>query len=59
MGIHKFEIDQLIREGNSGGPILNTKYEVVGIAAEGAEKGMGNNAVIAISELFKMLSELK
>lgn len=50
-GIQKFEIDTQIREGNSGGPVLNEKYEVVGIAAEGARKESGNNAVISVKEL--------
>ena len=50
-GIQKFEIDTQIREGNSGGPVLNDKYEVVGIAAEGAQKESGNNGVISCNEL--------
>ncbi|MCI5167982.1 MAG: hypothetical protein D3903_18325 [Candidatus Electrothrix sp. GM3_4] len=53
-GIQKFEITTQIREGNSGGPVLNMKNEVVGIAAEGARKESGNNAVISISELSKV-----
>ncbi len=51
LGVQKFEIDTQIREGNSGGPVLNSKYEVVGIAAEGAQKGSGNNAVISSNEI--------
>jgi hypothetical protein len=51
-GVKKFEIDILIREGNSGGPVLNTNYEVIGIATEGAEKSGGNNSVTRISELY-------
>lgn len=54
-GIQKFEIDTQIREGNSGGPVLNEEYEVVGIAAEGARKDSGNNAVISVKELRKIL----
>ena len=55
--IRKFEIDTQIREGNSGGPVLNEKYEVVGIAAEGARKESGNNAVITVNELSNLLKE--
>jgi len=53
--IQKFEIDTQIREGNSGGPVLNNKFEVVGIAAEGARKDSGNNAVISVKELNNLL----
>ncbi|WP_339136187.1 MAG: reverse transcriptase domain-containing protein [Candidatus Electrothrix sp. GW3-4] len=53
-GIQKFEITTPIREGNSGGPVLNMKNEVIGIAAEGARKESGNNAVISIGELSKV-----
>lgn len=54
-GIQKFEISTQIREGNSGGPVLNHKFEVVGVAAEGAQKDSGNNAVISVTELDKLL----
>lgn len=54
-GIQKFEISTQIREGNSGGPVLNHKFEVAGIAAEGAQKDSGNNAVIAVGELAKLM----
>jgi len=53
--IQKFEITTQIREGNSGGPVTNKKHEVVGIAAEGAQKDSGDNAVIAIAEIYNIL----
>lgn len=56
LNINKFEIDSIIREGNSGGPILNSNNKVIGIAAEGAEKSGGNNAVLRIDMLDKMQS---
>lgn len=56
-GVKKFEIDILIREGNSGGPVLNSNLDVIGIAAEGAEKTGGNNAVIRICELVALLNQ--
>lgn len=56
--IQKFEIDTQIREGNSGGPVLNSRFEVVGIAAEGARKDSGNNAVISVNELDRLLKKL-
>lgn len=49
--IPMFEIDKMIRAGNSGGPILNTNFEVVGIATQGANKDTGNNGCLHISEL--------
>jgi S1-C subfamily serine protease len=58
-GVKKFEIDILIREGNSGGPVLNSNFDVIGIAAEGAEKTGGNNAVIRICELSGLLEQKK
>ena len=56
-GIDKFEINTQIRDGNSGGPILNENSQVVGVALEGAEKGGGSNAVIQTQELFKSLEQ--
>jgi len=54
-GVNKFEIDQLIREGNSGGPIINSDSKVAGIALEGARKEAGNNGCLLISEIDKVL----
>lgn len=53
--IQKFEIDTLIIKGNSGGPVLNIKHEVVGIAATGAHDGSGKNAVISVKELANLI----
>jgi len=55
-GVSKFEITCQIREGNSGGPILNDKNELVGMAIEGAEKGSGNNGCLSLSEIMKVIS---
>lgn len=49
-----FEIDQLIREGNSGGPIINVEGKVVGMAVEGATKSSGNNSAVHTSEIMKV-----
>lgn len=54
--VSKFEISSQIREGNSGGPIINQDSEVVGIALEGARKDGGNNGCLMISEIDKVLS---
>ncbi|RLA13344.1 MAG: Retron-type RNA-directed DNA polymerase [Gammaproteobacteria bacterium] len=49
--VNKFEIDSLIREGNSGGPIIDAESNAVGIALEGARKESGNNGCLVISEI--------
>jgi S1-C subfamily serine protease len=55
LNVAKFEISTQIREGNSGGPVMNESLQVVGIAVEGAEKGGGNNAVVQMHELYAVL----
>ena len=55
--VSKFEIDKLIREGNSGGPIIDSESKVVGIALEGARKEAGNNGCLVISEIEAVLSD--
>ncbi|QBQ55832.1 reverse transcriptase domain-containing protein [Nitrosococcus wardiae] len=57
--VRKFEINALIREGNSGGPIIDSKSSVVGIALEGARKEAGNNGCLTIPELEDVLSDDK
>jgi RNA-directed DNA polymerase len=57
--VNKFEIDALIREGNSGGPIIDSESKVVGIALEGARKEAGNNGCLQISEIEDVLSNDK
>jgi S1-C subfamily serine protease len=54
-GIPKFEISSQIREGNSGGPIINKLGKVVGVALEGAQKDGGNNGCILISEIHELI----
>lgn len=53
--IKKFEIDKQIREGNSGGPIINLDSKAVGIALEGASKESGNNGCLFISEIQQVI----
>jgi len=55
--VSKFEIDSQIREGNSGGPIIDLASRVVGIALEGAMKNAGNNGCLVISEIEEVLSK--
>ncbi len=55
--VNKFEIDKLIREGNSGGPIIDADSNVVGIALEGARKESGNNGCLVITEIDEVLGD--
>lgn len=56
-GVQVYDITTQIREGNSGGPVLGSTYEVIGVASRGAEGKTGSNTVIAVSELFNLLSK--
>jgi len=52
------EIDKTLYSGNSGGPVINASYHVVGIAAKGAEGNPnGKNSFIRVSELKKYLEK--
>jgi V8-like Glu-specific endopeptidase len=55
--VKKFEITAQIREGNSGGPVLNEALQLVGMAVEGAEKSGGNNAAVSASEIYGLLKD--
>jgi len=54
--VDKFEIGTQIREGNSGGPVINSESKVVGIALEGATKSEGHNGCLLISEIDEVLN---
>lgn len=56
-GVNKFEIGMQIREGNSGGPVVDIEGKVIGVALEGARKDMGTNAVLNYSELLNVYNE--
>ena len=58
-GVHKFEISSQIREGNSGGPIINSESKVVGIALEGARKDGGKNGCLKINEIDRVMNSDK
>ena len=52
------EVDKPLYAGNSGGPVINSSYHVVGVAAKGAEGNPnGKNTFIRVSELIKYLEK--
>lgn len=52
------EVDKTLYSGNSGGPVINTSYHVVGIAAQGAAGNPeGKNSFIRVSELKNFLEK--
>lgn len=54
------EVDKMLYPGNSGGPVINSRQRVVGIAAKGAAgSSEGQNSFIRVSELIKILPALK
>jgi S1-C subfamily serine protease len=55
--VNKFEIDTQIRQGISGGPIINESGHLMGIALEGATRESGKNAVIVYKELKYVISD--
>lgn len=46
-----FEIRDMIRSGNSGGPIINDEFHVIGVAMQGANQSSGNNEALSVEEL--------
>lgn len=57
-GVQHSEVDKNLYSGNSGGPVINSSYHVVGIAAKGAEGNPhGKNTFIRVSELIKYLEK--
>lgn len=49
-----YDITALIRQGNSGGPVLDKDFQVVGVAKEGELQDRGNNGVLLIQEVIKL-----
>ena len=57
-GLAKFEVSDLIRKGNSGGPVVSDAFELLGVAQEGATQSTGNNECLRASELDSWLDSL-
>ena len=53
--IEQFELTMPIRHGHSGGPVLNAKREVIGVALKSTYEGLGNNLAVRITELDNLI----
>jgi len=49
--LQRFEINSLIRKGNSGGPMVDDLFRVAGVAQQGATQANGNNECLCVAEL--------
>jgi S1-C subfamily serine protease len=52
-GMRRFHISPTVIQGNSGGPVLNSRNQVVGVAIKGGPGEL--NAVVPISYLFHLV----
>jgi len=57
--LKRFEINSMIRKGNSGGPVISAKsFGLWGVAQQGATHETGNNQCLCVSELDAWLNGL-
>ncbi|MFG6460164.1 reverse transcriptase domain-containing protein [Roseateles sp. DXS20W] len=53
-GVARIEIDKQIVQGNSGGPVFDLSYRVVGGVVEGASVTAGMNSCVSIREITNL-----
>ena len=53
----RIQISAPISEGSSGGPVLNSKGEVIGVAVSGLTEGQNLNFAIPSNYLKELLSK--
>lgn len=60
-GLARFDITGAgsIRQGNSGGPFVNSHFQVAGVAQQGAKHDIGNDECLCVTILNKWLSAWK
>src|SRR6185369_6413160 len=54
----RFEVSTTIRQGNSGGPFVDSQYRLAGVAQHGATQQTGNDECLCVSELDDWLDTL-
>lgn len=57
-GLSRVEISQNIRQGNSGGPLVDSQYRLAGVAQQGATQQAGNDECLCVSEVDAWLKNL-
>jgi RNA-directed DNA polymerase len=57
-GLSRFEISANIRQGYSGGPLIDLQYRVAGVAQQGATQQDGNDECLCVSEVDKWVNGL-
>ncbi|MEG0835873.1 MAG: trypsin-like peptidase domain-containing protein [Christensenellaceae bacterium] len=57
--VQSLQMNVAITHGNSGGPLLNSHAEVVGINSFGSDEAYTINGAVSISELFNSLDKKK
>lgn len=57
IGVKRIQISAPISEGSSGGPVLNSKGEVIGVAVSGLTEGQNLNFAIPSNYLKELLSK--
>jgi len=50
-GLGRLEISTSIRQGNSGGPFVNTQFRLAGVAQQGATQQSGNDECLCVAEV--------
>jgi len=57
-GLNRMDTAALIRQGNSGGPLVDDSFRVVGVAEHGATQDTGNNECLCVTELDAWLKSV-
>lgn len=57
-GLSRFEISTNIRQGNSGGPLVDLQYRVAGVAQQGATQQAGNDECLCVTEVDRWMKSL-